>query len=154
MRVSKERFEKIQRMDYGDLQMIEEYKKFVYEIIENRVYNMSTEVDYILNKSYEDYNTPFNYEDINNRFMDDNEIKDNWGVLKEEDIQEIKDNYKHEKEVLQWLLVGYWLLSRLDARNEVILNEMYWGRCSFGQHISLDSVIIDIFKKEWLEVEE
>ena len=36
---------------------------------------------------------------------------------------------------MQWFLMDDRILRQLEQRGEVVLNNTYWGRCSFGQAI-------------------
>ena len=53
------------------------FKKF----IEENIYVCATsEIDYILNKSYEDVNTPFSWDDVENIYMSDEYIREYFNV--------------------------------------------------------------------------
>jgi hypothetical protein len=49
-------------------------------------------------------------------------------------------------EIYEWWACDRWLIAKLEAYGECTLDGEYWGRCTTGQSIILDSVIIKIFK--------
>ena len=64
----------------------------------------------------------------------------------EEEIEELlnRDDYN---EVYEWYLVSNWMLEKLRAKGEPVLDteyEAWWGRCTSGQAILLDGVIQEI----------
>ena len=68
------------------------------------------------------------------------------------------NQYERDVEVYQWFLMDDRLLYQLEEKEEVILNNEYWGRQCCGQAIEMDSVIIQIFKEwflnlSWIEKE-
>lgn len=66
----------------------------------------------------------------------------------EEAIDTLEDEDGTMCEVYEWWKVSSWLARRLARRGEVvILSENLWGRCTTGQAIKLDGVIIDICKE-------
>lgn len=60
------------------------------------------------------------------------------------------DDYERQTEVMQWFLMDERLLRQLEQRGELVLNDKYWGRQTFGQMLDMDGVIIEIFKEWWL----
>lgn len=48
------------------------------------------------------------------------------------------DNYP---EIMQWILIDDRLLYRLEEMGECTLDDKYWGRCAFGQSITMDHCI-------------
>lgn len=156
----------------------EEYKQYVNDCVHVCV---SSEIDYIIKKSYEDNNAPISYEDI--YFIDYDRMRenliynfdDNADKLKEiandestynrrvktegdfqvfldsitdEEVNEINDalNFDVEYiEVYEWWVVSDPLLYRLEQQGEVIINYKFWGRCTTGQHISLDYCVMRAF---------
>ncbi len=54
------------------------------------------------------------------------------------------------QEILEWWVVDSRLLNRLEEHGECVLHTDYgdwWGRCTSGQAISMDSVIENIYKE-------
>jgi hypothetical protein len=125
----------------------EEYKQFVQD---NVYFNDTMQIEYILKRSYEDIETPFNYEDIENLYYTEEEIKIMWEyelkTLSEEEQKEfIKTKLEEEqKEVLCWISISDYLRYEFEQQKEVLLNN-YWGRQTFGQAYSLDSCLIHAF---------
>lgn len=128
----------------GDKQDITE--KFIRNHIDR---NQSHLVDDLLAKGI------FNYDDIKNGTMSDEEILFNW----EDDIERMKsenpdmtesdciDSVRMDEdthhEIFEWYLVSDWFEERLTEINEPILETdywfcSYWGRCCTGQSIYLD----------------
>jgi len=63
------------------------------------------------------------------------------------------EDYERQTEVMQWFLVcDDRILEQLEKRDEVILNNKFWGRQCYGQSITMDGVIIEIFKEWYLEL--
>lgn len=63
------------------------------------------------------------------------------------------EDYQRHTEIMQWFLV--WddrIIKELEKRGEVILNDKFWGRQCYGQSITMDGVIVDIFKEWYLEL--
>jgi hypothetical protein len=92
-------------------------------------------------------------------------LKDLEDYLKDLDIEELKDifnslcldleDYEHQTEVMQWFMVcDDRILSELEDRGEVVLNGKFWGRQAYGQSITMDCVMIDIFKEWYLDLYE
>jgi len=119
------RKEQLKKWNFGKLQSTEEYKHFCDTYLD--MYLMNEEVEYILQKSLEDREAPFSYEDI--------------------------EDYECQTEIMQWFLVcDDRILKQLEDRGEVILNNKFWGRQAYGQSITMDGVIIEIFKEWYLEL--
>ena len=106
----------------------------------------------------------FNYDDIKNGTMSDEDILFEW----EDDIERMKsenpdmteadciDIVRMEEdthhEIFEWYLISDWFEERLIEINEPILytdywNCLYWGRCCTGQAIYLDRNIQDLAYK-------
>lgn len=124
----------------------DEYKQFVED---NVLFNNNSEVDYILKQSYEDRETPFSYEDIENLYYTEEEIKKNYKLdledLNEEEQEEfIKEHMEEPKEVLSWIVITDYLKYEFEEQKEVLLNN-YWGRQTFGQAYSLDGCLMKAF---------
>ena len=98
--------------------------------IQQHVYaNISSLVDYIINKGFEDTNAPFTLEDIENLFVPSEE--------NEEDYD--------QQEVFEWWMVSSYLCEKLKEKGcPIIDNENIWGRTTTGQAILLDYVITEI----------
>lgn len=67
-------------------------------------------------------------------------------IINLEETNEEGDNVA--KEIFEWWLVSDWLLEKLEAQGELILESDYgswWGRCCTGQAIMLDSIIEHIY---------
>ena len=94
---------------------------------------------------HELFNKEFiSYEDYQNLYMTDEEIKKYLNASTEEEIEEIRNSGEDMNEVYEHWLVSDWLLDRLKEENEPILEtdfETWWGRCTTGQSIVLDHVI-------------
>lgn len=63
--------------------------------------------------------------------------------------EEVKENdiESQGKEVFEWWIVSNYLYNKLKEKGEVVTewgNNYYWGRCTTGQSILLDSVISSI----------
>lgn len=118
---------------------------------------------YDLERAKEDIIEEINQSLTNEELNDLDKTKDE--LIKElndlcEDIDEYEDfttnnlisfdrySYEEQAEVYQWFIMDDRLLQQLEQRNEIVLNDTYWGRQCSGQAIDLDGVIIDIFK-EW-----
>lgn len=120
-------------------------------------------VEYILGKSYEDNDTPFSYEDVENYYAP--VCPECHGTdITESVIEEGEDDetiYKCEycdkvltegeldsepQEVYEWWIVSGWLADKLRAKGEVIIDDYtsIWGRTCTGQAILLDGVISEI----------
>lgn len=95
----------------------DEYNEFVHDCV---LYCVSSEWDYMLKKSYEDSESPVNYEDFPSG----------------EEGEEI--------EVYEWWLISDPLKYRLEKQGEIFLNGA-WGRCCTGQSITLDYGVMIAF---------
>lgn len=144
-------------------------RKFVDREIFSNVNSMA---EYILNKSYEDSDAPFTFEDIENYsyldidelindMQDDEEIKkdlqnDYDGVkledLDEDTLKEIADlngynpdDYIKDAEIYEYYIVTSFLLNKLSEQGEAVIpHEQIWCRQTTGQAILLDHVISKI----------
>jgi len=149
MNITRERAKEIllkYKTDNALFNWCEEYKEFVNT---NVLFNMTMEVEYILKRSYEDNETPFNYEDIENLSYTEEEIKEDEehylkSLNKEQQEEFIQQRTEEQKEVLSWIIITDYLKYELEQQKEVLLNE-YWGRQTFGQAYSLDSCLIHAF---------
>lgn len=94
---------------------------------------------------HELFNKDFiSYDEYQNLYMTDEEIKKYFDASTEEEIEKVRNNGEDINEVYEHWLVSDWLLDRLKEENEPILEtdfETWWGRCCTGQAILLDHVI-------------
>lgn len=96
----------------------------------------------------------FLYEDIENLYVTDEEILENFDdskedeeITQEEFIRDYRYNGYDQKEIMEWWLVSDWLLDKLKLKNEAFIDNdygEYWGRCCTGQSIYLDCVIQEL----------
>ena len=57
-------------------------------------------------------------------------------------IDDANDNYIEDyPEIMQWLALDERLIYRLEEMGECTLSGAYWGRCAYGQSITMDSCI-------------
>ncbi|UPK67965.1 hypothetical protein [Chitinophaga filiformis] len=64
-----------------------------------------------------------------------------------ERIDQLDNAEEVPSEVYEWWIVSHWLGNKLKDNGEVIIYDgmhTYWGRCTTGQAILLDSVIAEI----------
>ena len=75
-----------------------------------------------------------------------------------DDLMEVQVNYnsnpidEEPEEALEHWLVSEWLAKRLLEEGEMVIDFLdltIWGRTTSGQAISIDSVIEDIYNKNW-----
>ena len=112
-------------------------QKIKGKFVEREVHAMVTPmVEYILNKSYEDPDAPFSFDDIENLFIQ---------VENDED-----EEYEEEmQEIFEWYLVSSFLIDDLAEKGEpVIRHENLWGRTCTGQAVLLDHVISEICEEK------
>lgn len=177
---NQERKEQLKKMSFGQLQSTEEYKRFCDTYL--NMWLVNEEVEYILKKSVEDREAPFSYEDIGlvfneenakydtrNEILADEKIKDKDKLLKELETLETKEelnnfvidnlisidinDYEEKPEIFQWFFIcDDRIVKQLESRGEIILNNKFWGRQCYGQSITMDGVIIRIFKEWYLEL--
>lgn len=130
------------------------------KFVDREVYAcVSGMVEYILQKSYEDRDAPFSWDDAENFYLptcrecgstDISEFeKDDSTFYKCNGCGEITDEEPETEpqKVYEWWIVSGWLADKLRQYNEVIIDDGFnqiWGRCTTGQAILLDGVITDI----------
>jgi len=68
------RRKELRSLSYGKLQSTREYKDYLSSYVYNASQNMTTEVEYILKKSYEDSDAPFSYDDIDTHHYNDEDL--------------------------------------------------------------------------------
>lgn len=112
-------------------------------------------VDYVLGKSWEDANAPFTWDDVSNAYEyvcpecgetilssdDDHAACEycDWTGGSDELATELQD-------IFEWWSVSGWLCERLKEEGcPVIEDQNLWGRTCTGQSITLDGVIEKIF---------
>ena len=71
-----------------------------------------------------------------------------------DELSEVQVRYDDEyaEEALEHWLVSDWLANRLREQGEMVIDFMdltIWGRTTSGQAIYIDSVIEDIYNKNW-----
>jgi len=144
-------------MDYNSIGNQRIKEKFISKHV---YYNITTEVEYILSKSWKD-ETPYTYDDVENRLDLScgycNECKTHVETNKNGECAECKstDIDYDPQEVYQWFAVSRFLAEKLKEKGHPVLNDEYWGRCTCGQAISLDGVIDEICEEmEILEGQE
>lgn len=113
-------------------------------------------VTYILEKGFEDSEAPFCFDDIVNLYPLFEEKEEEgtcshcgkeYVPLNEESLCEGCFNGAQEpQEIFTWYAVSDWLCELLEEKGKpVIPSENLWGRTSYGQAISMDAVIREIF---------
>jgi len=124
------------KVDHSTLQDIAK------DLVKHHVLSCQSSLVYeLLNKEF------ISYEDYQNLYMTDEEIKKYLNASTEEEIEEIRNSGEDMNEVYEHWLVSDWLLERLKEKNEPVLEtdfETWWGRCTTGQAILLDHVIQEI----------
>lgn len=67
-------------------------------------------------------------------------------------VQDLEE-YEVEKDIMQWFIItNPQIISILRKEGEPILDNKYWGRCSFGQAVTMDGIIVNkVFKNWYLE---
>jgi hypothetical protein len=136
--------------------------------------NVNILVEYCLNKSYEDSDSPISLDDIENyysypeyygtyaKFEGGNEEQRDAEIEKLEDLMEesgtdvdkiqaeindLNDLESEPQEVFEWWAVSEYLYSKLKGKGEVVADAgscYVWGRTTTGQAILLDGVISEI----------
>lgn len=105
---------------YGTLQREPEFKKYLDEFIYNKSLLMNEEVEYILNRSYEDSDAPFSYDDIPLFYYEESDlinaiIEDIKNYLEEDEQQDLFKEVNEEHNLKIKTLGDY----------EVYLNSLY-----------------------------
>ena len=75
MGISKERVKELRSQSYLTLQSTDEFKDYLARFVYSQSKNLTSEVEYILKRSYEDEEAPFSYEDIDLNSFDIDELK-------------------------------------------------------------------------------
>ena len=122
------------------------------KFIQNHIYRNQTA---LITHLQENFVEGFNFDDIENLYMTDEEIVNYMGsydedVSEQELIDEVRDNGEDINEIYEWYLVSDWFLDRLREINEPIIDNNYgeyWGRCGTGQAICLDGNIQELAYK-------
>lgn len=149
-------------MGYSNLIMKSEVQDTLRGFVSREVCTCQTHiVEYVLKKSWEDSEAPFSWDDVENYYVDNSEeieeLKDKLfeDILTDEEIDEIEEQIEeleneqdNPQEVYEWWEVTSWFAEKLKAHNEVVISDYgyggYWGRCTTGQAIWLDGIIMEI----------
>ena len=112
------------------------------KFIDNHIiYNQSYLVSELMNKEV------ISIEDYINFYKSDENIKSDYDVETEEEIQEIRDNGEDQQEVFEHWLCSDWFINQMKNQNEPILEAdigTWWGRTCTGQSIYLDHNIQEL----------
>tara|TARA_R100000234_G_scaffold102093_1_gene71300 strand:+ start:97 stop:567 length:471 start_codon:yes stop_codon:yes gene_type:complete len=112
------------------------------KFIDNHIiYNQSYLVSELMNKEV------ISIEDYINFYKSDENIKSDYDVETEEEIQEIRDNGEDQQEVFEHWLCSDWFINQMKNQNEPILKAdlgTWWGRTCTGQSIYLDHNIQEL----------
>ena len=87
------------------------------------------------------------YDDINNMYYDCEKEYKNFGYETAEDME---NDGGDRKEIFEWWLVSDWMISILEKYEMPVISTDYgkwWGRCTTGQAIYMDSEILEIANK-------
>ncbi len=71
------------------------------------------------------------------------------GMFEYDDIVNMYDKNDEPQEIMQWVAISDWLGHKLREQGEPVLRNdvgTWWGRTTYGQSISMDTVIEDIVK--------
>ncbi|HHY0047846.1 TPA: hypothetical protein ACVT6Z_001435 [Clostridioides difficile] len=145
-------------------------QKITSDFVGREVYTCVTQmVEYILRQ--EGNNKPFDYDDLENLYTDNQEkiekLREEIGELESEfdeledsekitkiktkiddlemEIEELESEQDEPHEVYEFWIVSEWLCNKLKELGEVVISsENIWGRCCTGQSIALDYVIYKI----------
>ena len=76
---------------------------------------------------------------------------DEWWHLVEQIVEtEYEEEQPYAREVFSYFIVNEYLAKYLKEKGEPIEHDFYgstiWGRTTYGQSISMDGVVIDIYK--------
>ena len=136
------------------------------ELVSREVYvNMEQFVEFALKESASGNNdSPVDYDELYNNKpdfgdLDDDELKellkDEYGYsdsdledLDHDDlVNEVDSNWEFP-EIYEYWAVSDWLARKLEGYGEIVIDcyPTIWGRCTTGQAILLDSVIVKIVK--------
>ena len=81
------------------------------------------------------------YDEYENLYLTDEQIKDIHCVETDDEIQEIRDHGEDMQDVYEHWLCSDWLIDKLKKHGEPILEtnfQTWWGRTASGQSIELD----------------
>ena len=120
------------------------------------IYRNQTALVTDMQKESESNLNRFEWDNIENLYMTDEEILKYMGSYDEdmsdqELIDEVRNNGEDMNEIFEWYLVSDWFLDRLREINEPVIDNdygEYWGRCCTGQSIYLDHNIQEL-AYEW-----
>ena len=134
---------------------------FTWGDVENYFIDNSEEIEIIQEKIavIEEYKDSL-YNDYINSVSDlidaEYELKEIEIEALEIEIEALEDEQETPQEVMQWFKVSPYLYRQLNKQGCVVLetpNGFYWGRCSYGQSVTLDSCIIECYKDNYLVLE-
>lgn len=126
---------------------------------------VSSLIEYILQQ--DDQSAPFTWDDVENYYIDNSEeideLQEQIDELEEleelteeqekqldelqNQIEELENEQEEPQEIYEWWSVTRWFSDKLKAKGQCIVSDgynSYWGRCTTGQAILLDSVISEI----------
>ncbi len=147
------------KSDYSLFNWCDEYNTFVNA---NVVKCVSSEVEFMLNQSLENDNSPISYEELNEKIREnvtDEQIKERLkekgqlNNLTDTEDNEYSENYENAREELinEVTIYEYWVVSDDFAYwledVGVIMYKGYWCRETTGQSVSLDNCVINAFIK-------
>lgn len=110
--------ESLIKQHYGTLQSTPEFKHFINKYVYNASKNVTSEINYILSKSYEDSEAPFSYDDFEQFYYDEDELK---AAI----VEDIESNEDKEYLLTNLILINDDLNQNLKTREELLkdLNE-------------------------------
>jgi len=115
MRITKERVKELRSQTYGTLQRTEEFKHYLDTYVYNNSKLMNEEVEYILNKSIEDSEAPFSYDDFDQFYYEEDE-------LKEAIIEDIESYEEHEDLLQNLSYINDDLAKNEKTREELLID--------------------------------
>jgi hypothetical protein len=106
------------------------------QLVSNHVYVcQSMLVDKLMQKEV------ISVDDYENYYLSDEQLKKDYDVESDEEIQELRDNGSDVNEIFEHWVVSDWLERQLENLEEPLLKTDYqtwWGRTCTGQAIKLD----------------
>ena len=112
------------------------------QLVSNHVYVcQSMLVDELMQKEV------ISVDDYENYYLSDEQLKKDYDVKSDEEIQELRDNGSDANEIYEHWVVSDWLERQLENLEEPLLKTDYqtwWGRTCSGQAILLDHNIQEL----------
>ena len=112
------------------------------QLVFNHVYVcQSTLVDELMEKEV------ISIDDYENYYLSDEQLKKDYDVNSDKEIQELRDNGSDVNEIFEHWVVSDWLQRQLENLEEPLLKTDYqtwWGRTCTGQAIKLDNNIQEL----------